>query len=93
MVEEVSDEAEVRQRSSSSLISAAASFRRPALIVLALGAAAVIVVLARHTPANRFLDEVSSRRLYRFISCRLVLLAGWVAFIVLARPLRRRRGR
>ncbi|MGZ4434760.1 MAG: lysylphosphatidylglycerol synthase transmembrane domain-containing protein [Trebonia sp.] len=51
MVEEVSDEAEVRQ-SSSSLLSAAASFRRPALTVLVLGAAAVIVVVARHTLAK-----------------------------------------
>jgi putative heme transporter len=51
VVEEVSDEAEVRQ-SSSSLLSAAASFRRPALTVLVLGAAAVIVVLARHTLAK-----------------------------------------
>jgi hypothetical protein len=30
---------------------------------------------------------------YRFISFWLVLLGGWVAFIVLAHPLRRRRGR
>lgn len=51
MVEEVSDEAEVRQ-SSSSLLSAAASFRRPALTVAVLGAAAVIVVVARHTLAE-----------------------------------------
>lgn len=51
MVEEVSDEAEVRQ-SSFSLLSAAASFRRPALTVLVLGAAAVVVVLARHTLAK-----------------------------------------
>ena len=51
MVEEVSDEAEVRQ-SSSSLLSAAASFRRPALTVTVLGAAAVIVVVARHTLAK-----------------------------------------
>ena len=51
MVEEVSDEAEVRQ-SSSSLLSAAASFRRPALTVAVLGAAAVIVVVARHTLAK-----------------------------------------
>jgi uncharacterized MnhB-related membrane protein len=54
VVEEVSDEAQVRQ-SSSSLLSAAASFRRPALTEAVLG--------------------------------------GWVAFIVLAHPLRRRRGR
>ncbi|MGB6575089.1 MAG: YbhN family protein [Trebonia sp.] len=51
MVEEVSDEAEVRQ-SSCSLLSAAASFRRPALTVAVLGAAAVIVVVARHTLAE-----------------------------------------
>lgn len=51
MVEEVSDEAEVRQ-SSSSLLSAAASFRRPALTEAVLGAAAVIVVVARHTLAE-----------------------------------------
>ena len=51
MVEEVSDEAEVRQ-SSSSLLSAAASFRRPALTAAVLGAAAVIVVVARHTLAK-----------------------------------------
>ena len=51
MVEEVSDKAEVRQ-SSSSLFSAAASFRRPALTVMVLGAAAVIVVIARHTLAK-----------------------------------------
>ncbi|HZZ53901.1 MAG TPA: hypothetical protein VFE26_06410 [Trebonia sp.] len=207
MVEEVSDEAEVRQ-SSSSLLSAAASFRRPALAVLVLGAAAVIVVVARHTLAKSlhvlaaaspgwlllalaaeavsltafglsrtlllrvnghriglgpvmaityaahalglsvpfagaeldvvysyrqfrragldaaatswsalerlaalskrvfgkpeageagvdgFLDEVSSRRLSRpGYGLVLVLLGGWVAFIVLAHPLRRRRGR
>jgi uncharacterized membrane protein YbhN (UPF0104 family) len=30
---------------------------------------------------------------YRFISFWLVLLGGWVAFIGLAHPLRRRRGR
>ncbi len=53
MVEEVSDEAEVRQ-SSSSLLSVVA---------------------------------------YRFISFWLVLLGGWVAFIALAYPLRRSRGR
>jgi hypothetical protein len=51
VVEEVTDKAEVRQ-SSSSLLSAAASFRRPALTVMVLGAAAVIVVLARHTLAK-----------------------------------------
>jgi uncharacterized membrane protein YbhN (UPF0104 family) len=51
VVEEVSDEAEVRQ-SSSSLLSAAASFRRPALTAAVLGAAAVIVVVARHTLAK-----------------------------------------
>jgi hypothetical protein len=51
VVEEVSSEAEVRQ-SSSPLLSAAASFRRPALSVLVLGAAAVIVVVARHTLAK-----------------------------------------
>ena len=150
MVEEVSDKAEVRQ-SSSSLLSAAASFRRPALTVTVLGAAAVIVVLARHTlakslhvlavaspgwlllalaaeavslvygagvavastgltPGGFALVELamtaaltasglhSSAALaavvaYRFISFWLVLLGGWVAFIVLAHPLRRRRGR
>ena len=189
MVEEVSDRAEVRQ-SSSSLLSAAASFRRPALTVMVLGAAAVIVVLARHTlakslhvlaaaspgwlllalaaeavslpgyggvfgltlanwafdcvalalsiramgqpvpwddlllvygagaavastgltPGGFALVELamtaaltasglhSSAALaavvaYRFISFWLVLLGGWVAFIVLAHPLRRRRGR
>lgn len=87
MVEEVSDEAEVRQ-SSCSLLSAAASFRRPALTVAVLGAAAVIVVVARHTGLHS-----SAALAYRFISFWLVLLGGWVAFIVLARPLRRRRGR
>jgi uncharacterized protein (TIRG00374 family) len=51
VVEEVSDEAEVRQ-SSSVFLSRTASFRRPALTVLVLGAAAVIVVLARHTLAK-----------------------------------------
>jgi len=51
VVEEVSEKAEVRQ-SSSSLLSAAAPFRRPALTVMVLGAAAVIVVLARHTLAK-----------------------------------------
>jgi uncharacterized membrane protein YbhN (UPF0104 family) len=52
VVEEVSDEAEVRQGSSSSLLSRTAPFRRPALTVLVLGVAAVIVVLARHTLAK-----------------------------------------
>lgn len=126
MVEEVRDKAEVRQ-TSASLLSAAAPFRRPALTVMVLGAAAVIVVLARHTlakslhvlaaaspgwltPGGFALVELamtaaltasglhSSAALaavvaYRFISFWLVLLGGWVAFIVLAHPLRRRRGR
>jgi hypothetical protein len=65
VVEEVSDEAEVRQ-SSPSLRSRTASVRRPALAALVA---------------------------YRFISFWLVLLGGWVAFIVLAHPPRRRRGR
>ena len=91
MVEEVSDEAEVRQ-SSSSLHSAAASFRRPALTVLVLGAAAVIVVVARHTGLHSS-AALAAVVAYRFISFWLVLLGGWVAFIVLAHPLRRRRGR
>jgi len=51
VVEEVSDEAEVRQ-SSSSLLSRTDSFRRPALTAAVLGAAAVIVVVARHTLAK-----------------------------------------
>ena len=51
MVEEVSDQAEVRQ-SFSSLRSRTASVHRPALTVLVLGAAAVIVVVARHTLAK-----------------------------------------
>jgi hypothetical protein len=114
VVEEVSDKAEVRQ-SSSSLLSAAASFRRPALTVMVLGAAAVIVVLARHTLAKSLhvlaaaspgwlllalaAEAVSltafgmSRTLLLRASFWLVLLGGWVAFIVLAHPLRRRRGR
>ena len=103
MVEEVSDKAEVRQ-SSSSLFSAAASFRRPALTVTVLGAAAVIVVLARHTLAKSLhvlaaaspgwlLLALAAVVAYRFISFWLVLLGGWVAFIALAHPLRRRWGR
>jgi putative heme transporter len=184
VVDEVTGKAEVRQGSSSRL-SAAASFRRPALTVMVLGAAAVIVVLGRHTLAKSLhvlaaaspgwlllalaaeavsltafgmsrtlllrvnghriglgpvmaityaahalglsipfagaeLDVVYSYRqfrragldaattswsmavssaalaavvAYRFISFWLVLLGGWVAFIVLAHPLRRRRGR
>jgi hypothetical protein len=91
VVEEVSDEAEVRQ-SSCSLLSAAASFRRPALTVAVLGAAAVIVVVARHTGLHSS-AALAAVVAYRFISFWLVLLGGWVAFIVLARPLRRRRGR
>lgn len=91
MVEEVSDEAEVRQ-SSCSLLSAAASFRRPALTVAVLGAAAVIVVVARHTGLHSS-AALAAVVAYRFISFWLVLLGGWVAFIVLAHPLRRRRGR
>ena len=51
MVEEVSDKADVRP-SSPSLLSRTASFRRPALTAAVLGAAAVIVVLARHTLAK-----------------------------------------
>jgi hypothetical protein len=51
VVEEVSDKAEVRQ-SPSSLLTAADSVRRPALTVMVLGAAALIVVLARHTLAK-----------------------------------------
>lgn len=130
MVEEVRDKAEVRQ-TSASLLSAAAPFRRPALTVMVLGAAAVIVVLARHTLAKSLhvlaaarpgwlllalaaeavsltafgmsrtlLLRVNGDRIglgpvmaYRFISFWLVLLGGRVAFIVLAHPLRRRRGR
>jgi uncharacterized membrane protein YbhN (UPF0104 family) len=91
VVEEVSDEAEVRQ-SSSSLLSAAASFRRPALTMAVLGAAAVIVVVARHTGLHSS-AALAAVVAYRFISFWLVLLGGWVAFIVLAHPLRRRRGR
>lgn len=90
MVEEVSDEA-VRQ-SSSSLLSAAASFRRPALTVAVLGAAAVIVLVARHTGLHSS-AALAAVVAYRFISFWLVLLGGWVAFIVLAHPLRRRWGR
>jgi uncharacterized membrane protein YbhN (UPF0104 family) len=149
VVEEVSDEAEVRQ-SSSSLRSRTAPVRRPALTALVLGAAAVIVVVARHTLARSLpvLAAASPGRLLlalaaeavsliafgmsrtlllvagaiagstsaasaagyagaavyllpavgvllalRFISFWLVLLGGWVAFIVLAHPPRRRRGR
>jgi uncharacterized membrane protein YbhN (UPF0104 family) len=51
VAEEVSDEAEVRP-GSSSLLSRTASFRRAALTAAVLGAAAVIVVLARHTLAK-----------------------------------------
>jgi len=87
VVEEVSDEAKVRQ-SSSSLLSAAASFRRPALTVAVLGAAAVIVVVARHTGLHSS-AALAAVVAYRFISFWLVLLGGWVAFIVLAHPLRR----
>jgi uncharacterized membrane protein YbhN (UPF0104 family) len=141
VVEEVTDKAEVRQ-SSSSLLYRTAPFRRPGLTVMVLGAAAVIVVLARHTLAKSLhvlataspgwlllalaAEAVSltafgmSRTLllragghriglgpvmaityaalaavvaYRFISFWLVLLGGWVALIVLAHPLRKRRGR
>jgi uncharacterized membrane protein YbhN (UPF0104 family) len=103
VVEEVTDKAEVRQ-SSSSLLSAAASFRRPALTVMVLGAAAVIVVLARHTLAKSLhvlataspgwlLLALAAVVAYRFISFWLVLLGGWVAFPALAHPLRRRLSR
>ena len=76
MIEEVSDEAEVRQ-SSSSFLDAAASFRSPALTVLVLGAAAVIVVLARHTLA-------------RSLHVLAAASPGWL-LLALAHPLRGRR--
>ena len=77
MVEEVSDKAEVRPGSSSSVLSRTAPFRRPALTVMVLGAAAVIVVLARHTLAK---------------SLHVLAAAspGWL-LLALAHPLRRRR--
>jgi len=76
VIEEVSDEAEVRQ-SSSSFLDAAASFRSPALTVLVLGAAAVIVVLARHTLA-------------RSLHVLAAASPGWL-LLALAHPLRGRR--
>jgi hypothetical protein len=78
---------------------------RPVLLtVLAVGAAAVIVIVARHTLARSLrvlgrLAELSRRMLgkpedgaaYRAVSFWLVLLGGWITMAFLAHPRARAR--
>jgi hypothetical protein len=97
VVEEVTGKAEVRQ-SSSSLLSATASFRRPAVASTGLTPGGFALVELAMTAALTASGLHSSAALaavvaYRFISFWLVLLGGWVAFIALAHPLRRRLSR
>jgi uncharacterized membrane protein YbhN (UPF0104 family) len=93
VVEEVTGKAEVRQ-SSSSLLSATASFRRSAVASTGLTPGGfALVELAMTASGLHASAALAAVVAYRFISFWLVLLGGWVAFIALAHPLRRRLSR